>query len=324
MPKQVSIAYQTDKPLSQYAELARRAEELGFDGVSVYNDLYFQPAWLPLLEMARATRRVRLGPAAVNPFTCHPVHLAGNLALLDEASQGRAYLGMARGAWLDTLNLEPERPITALREALTIVRALLRGDRSGFRGDEYSLAPDHGLRWKMPAREIPFLLGSWGRHTLAACRGLVQEVKLGGTASPEVAAQTVAACGEDGPDVVVGAVTVVAEDAEQARALARREVALYLPVVAELDPGLQLEPKALQRLRGGEMPEPAELKVLIPDHVLDRVAFAGTAEQVAQQASRLFAAGVSRVEFGTPHGLSAAQGLELLGRESLSAIRAQV
>ncbi len=324
MPKQVSIAYQTDKPLSQYAELARRAEELGFDGVSVYNDLYFQPAWLPLLEMARATRRVRLGPAAVNPFTCHPVHLAGNLALLDEASQGRAYLGMARGAWLDTLNLEPERPITALREALTIVRVLLRGDRSGFRGEEFSLAPDHGLRWKLPAREIPFLLGSWGRRTLAACRGLVQEVKLGGTASPEVAAQTVAACGEDGPDVVVGAVTVVAEDAERARALARREVALYLPVVADLDPGLQLEPKALQRLRRGEIPEPAELEVLIPGHVLDRVAFAGTAEQVAEQAARLFAAGVSRVEFGTPHGLSAAQGLELLGREALPAIRAQV
>lgn len=324
MPKQVSIAYQTDKPPSQYAELARRAEELGFDGVSVYNDLYFQPAWLPLLEMARATRRVRLGPAAVNPFTCHPVHLAGNLALLDEVSQGRAYLGMARGAWLDTLKLESERPITALREALTIVRALLRGDRSGFRGEEFSLAPDHGLRWKLPAREIPFLLGSWGRRTLAACRGLVQEVKLGGTASPEVAAQTVAACGEDGPDVVVGAVTVVAEDAEQARALARREVALYLPVVAELDPGLQLESKALQRLRDGEIPKPAELKVMIPDHVLDRVAFAGTAEQVARQATRLFAAGVSRVEFGTPHGLSAVQGLEILGRETLPAIRAQI
>lgn len=324
MPKQVSIAYQTDKPLSQYAELARRAEEFGFDGVSVYNDLYFQPAWPPLLEMARATRRVRLGPAAVNPFTCHPVHLAGNLALLDEVSQGRAYLGMARGAWLDTLKLEPERPITALQEALMIVRALLRGDRSGFSGEEFSLAPDHGLRWKLPAREIPFLLGSWGRRTLAACRGLVQEVKLGGTASPEVAAQTVAACGEDGPNVVVGAVTVVAEDAERARALARREVALYLPVVADLDPGLELEPKALKRLRGGEIPEPAELKVLIPDHVLDRVAFAGTAEQVTQQAARLFAAGVSRVEFGTPHGLSAVRGLEILGRETLPAIRSQI
>ena len=39
-----------------------------------------------------------MGPAAVNPFTCHPLTIAGNIALLDEAADGRAYLGLARGA----------------------------------------------------------------------------------------------------------------------------------------------------------------------------------------------------------------------------------
>ncbi len=39
----------------------------------------------------------------MNPFTCHPITLAGHVALLDEASRGRAYLGLARGAWLDFL-----------------------------------------------------------------------------------------------------------------------------------------------------------------------------------------------------------------------------
>ena len=36
----------------------------------------------------------------------------------------------------------------------------------------------------------------------------------------------------------------------------------------------------------------------------------------------LFEAGVSRVEFGTPHGLTAARGIELLGRRVLPAVRA--
>ena len=57
----------------------------------VYNDMLFQPAWPALFEIARHTHRVRIGPAAVNPFTCHPITLAGHIALLDEASGGRAY-----------------------------------------------------------------------------------------------------------------------------------------------------------------------------------------------------------------------------------------
>ena len=109
-PPTISIAFQTDKPLAVYGPLAHAAEAYGFDGVSVYNDLLYQPAWLPLLEIARHTRRVWLGPAAVNPFTCHPLNIAGNIALLDEASQGRAYLGLARGAWLDWLGLALPAP----------------------------------------------------------------------------------------------------------------------------------------------------------------------------------------------------------------------
>ncbi len=61
---QFSVAFQTDKPLSAYGPLAAKVEAYGFDGVSVYNDMLYQPAWLPLLEMAHHTRRVRIGPAA--------------------------------------------------------------------------------------------------------------------------------------------------------------------------------------------------------------------------------------------------------------------
>ena len=93
----VTVAFQTDKPLAAYGLLAATVERYGFDGVTVYNDMLYQPAWLPLLEMARATQRLRVGVAAVNPFTCHPINMAGNIALIDEAAQGRAYLGIARG-----------------------------------------------------------------------------------------------------------------------------------------------------------------------------------------------------------------------------------
>jgi len=61
---------------------------------------------------------------------------------------------------------------------------------------------------------------------------------------------------------------------------------------------------------------------LISDELLDQFAFAGTPDHVAEQTLRLFEAGATRVEFGTPHGLTVQTGIDLLGKQVLSAIRA--
>lgn len=330
-PVNLSVAFQTDKPLADYGRLAARAEELGFDGVSVYNDLLFQPAWLPLLEIAKNTRRVRIGPAAVNPFTCHPVNIAGNIALIDQVSMGRAYLGLARGSWLDSIGLRPERPIEALREAFECVRRLLSGDRRPFPGEIFPLSGREALRWDGIRSDIPFLLGSWGPRTIDACIGHVQEVKLGGTANPEIVAaaarrlaQSAKRVGKaaSGVRLVVGAVTVVDEDEERARRLARREAALYLPVIARLDPSLNLEGDRLSRIEAALARQDREAAAaLIPDRLLRLTALAGAPHQIADQTRELLAAGADRVEFGTPHGLDESEGLRLLGQKTLPALR---
>lgn len=331
MASRASVAFQTDKPLGAYGPLGAMAEAHGFDTVSVYSDLLYQPAWPALFEIARHTRRVRLGPATVNPFTSHPVVLAGNLALLDEASDGRAYLGLSRGAWLDFLGLQPARPVTALREALECVRHLLRRDRAPYRGRVFSLAGGDALRWTVRRAEVPCLLGTWGRRAIHACAGLIEEVKVGGTANPAVvpgmraalrAAATEAGRAAEAIGLVVGAVSVVDRDGAAARALARRRVALYLPVIADLDPTLPLEPERLARIRAAARAYDFERAARdIGDDLLSRLAFAGTPDEVAAQADALYRAGVARVEFGAPHGLEEAAGVRLLGEAVLPALR---
>jgi 5,10-methylenetetrahydromethanopterin reductase len=122
--------------------------------------------------------------------------------------------------------------------------------------------------------------------------------------------------------IVVGAVTVVDEDARLARARARREVALYLDVVGRLDPTVEIPAQVLADLRralsegGGE----AAAKV-VPDEILDRFAFTGAPDVVAEHAIAVLEAGADRVEFGTPHGLSDDRGVELLGTRVLPAVR---
>ena len=64
--------------------------------------------------------------------------------------------------------------------------------------------------------------------------------------------------------------------------------------------------------------------IYISDDLLQRLAFAGTPDQVPGQAVALFEAGVRQVEFGTPHSLTTAQGLRLLGEQVMPALRAYV
>jgi len=327
--RHVTIAFQTDKPLAAYGPLAATVEAHGFDGITVYNDMLYQPAWLPLLEIARATSKLSIGVAAVNPFTCHPVNIAGNIALIDEASNGRAYLGLARGSWLDFIGVEPKRAVTGLREALRCVRHLLRQSKEPLAGDLYPLAGGDALRWSILRAEIPFLLGTWGAATIRACINEINEIKIGGSANPAVIPHfqqiiTEANKADKPHDVgiCIGAVCVVDEDGAAARAHVKREVALYLPVVAKLDPTVDLDPELLARLQeAADQYDFTGAARLISDDLLKRFAFAGTPDEIAAHAATLFDAGATRVEFGTPHGLSAETGLHLLGSRVLPALR---
>ena len=49
----ISIALQTNKTLAEYRALAQTIEAYRCDGITVYNDMLYQPAWLPLFEMAK-------------------------------------------------------------------------------------------------------------------------------------------------------------------------------------------------------------------------------------------------------------------------------
>jgi len=75
--RELGIGLQTDKLPGEYTQLARIAERGGFDVITTFNDLWYQPALPALLEIAQATERVRIGPSCLNPYTVHPVELAG-------------------------------------------------------------------------------------------------------------------------------------------------------------------------------------------------------------------------------------------------------
>ncbi len=323
--RRVSIALQGNKSHAEYAALAGLVESLGFDMLSVYADLGFQPAIGPLIAAATATSRIEIGPAALNPYLLHPVEIANQMAYLDRLSAGRAYAGLVRGAWLDQLGIEDSHPIQRMREAVAVIQHLLSGATEELCGRFFSLPAGTLFHTPLQRPEMPLMIGSWGPKLLQLAGETASEVKLGGSTNPalipEIRRQL--ALGEEragrpigSTQIAVGAVTIVDEDGAAARARVRGEAALYIPVIGPLDPTVTLDPEMLDRMAAlvaaGQV---ADAGNLVPDDLLDRFSFAGSPSQIAAQAEHLFAAGADRIEFGTPHGFTDERGIRLLGEQ---------
>lgn len=333
MPE-ISIAFQTDKRASAYIELAQLVDQYDFDAVSVYCDAPFHPSYAPLLLMAPHIKKSRLGAAAISPFRMHPIDIASQAALLADVAQGGVYIGVARGAWLAAHGIqETKKPLTAIRESIDIVRYLLNSEAGGYTGEIYQLAPHVTAPYPLPEKPIPIMIGTWGKKLCAIAGEIADEVKVGGSANPDVVPVIAdyIAVGEDksgrergSVGVVIGAVTVVSEDRDTARQEARRQVALYIPVVVGLDPTVSVEPELLNRIQEHvEMQNLDAAAALINDDLLDRFAFAGTPDDLIAQSHKLFEAGTHRIEFGTPHGLPSAEGIRLLGEIVVPELRRQ-
>ena len=251
--------------------------------------------------MAQVTERIRLGPAALNPFTLHPYEIAGQIATLDAVSRGRAFLGLAKGAWLERLGIEEERPLAALREAVAIVKALLAGDPGGIAGERFTLVPGTTLAYPRVRDAVPLMIGTWGPVTARWAGTVANELKLGGSANPDLVPVARSWLGNPDVRIVVGSVSVVDEDGAWARERARAAVEPYLGVVAHLDPTLGLRP-------GDTAP-------------LERFCIAGTPEEVAGRIVELWDAGADRVELGTPQGRTVFGGVDLVCTRVLPLLR---
>ena len=132
-----------NRPVSEVAELARYAEELGITGVWIADSqTVFRDAYVAMTLAASRTTRVLLGPAVSNIMTRHPSVLAGAMATLAEMTEGRVVLGLGvGGSATSTVGLKRSR-LADLEEAILAIRAMLAGQISRYRGHELKMSWD--------------------------------------------------------------------------------------------------------------------------------------------------------------------------------------
>lgn len=77
--------------------LAQLVEDAGFARLGISDVVYWPDSFMVQALCAQATNRIAVGAMVTNPYTRHPVVLAGALATLDDLAGGRAFCGAGCG-----------------------------------------------------------------------------------------------------------------------------------------------------------------------------------------------------------------------------------
>jgi 5,10-methylenetetrahydromethanopterin reductase len=151
-----------DAPIAQMVERVKLAESSNFDKVWLADERFYREVYACLAVFAANTRRVELGPCVTDPFARHPALTAMAIATLDEISGGRAVLGIGAGiSGFAELGIERKKPPRAMREAIEVIRSLLRGEEVDFHGEVIHFNKGH-LSFKPGRAEIPIYVASNG------------------------------------------------------------------------------------------------------------------------------------------------------------------
>lgn len=158
-----------------FAEVARRVEEAGWDGLFVWDHVVerkqlrreIADPWILLTAAALATRRIRLGTAITPVARRRPAKLAREVTTLDRLTGGRMVLGAGLGAPLadeyatfgDTT--DPRVLAERLDEGLHALTLLWSGEPVTYRGNQITIDDVVFLPTPVQRPRVPIWVGGF-------------------------------------------------------------------------------------------------------------------------------------------------------------------
>ncbi len=286
--------------------LARLAEALGYNAFWYPDEKFFRDVYVGLALVASHTSRIQVGPCVTDPYARHPLLTAAAIGSLAEIAPGRTVLGLgAGGRGFAAMGIERRKPAVALREAMHVIRAALRGETFSYEGQVIQ-ARQARLDFT-PAAEIPIIIGGGhGPRVLQVAGELADGVMIHSYASRPGLQQAISlvqqgmerASGDRRSVELISRVDFcVADDGAAARRTVKPRVLAALrasyPELAYLQsyPELRLPERLREVIELTRVNEEAKrhynlaehVDDLVPDEFVTHLAVAGTPESVSEQ-----------------------------------------
>lgn len=152
----------TSSTLDDIIDVAKNAETAGLDNVWLANIFSFD-AISTLAIIGRETQRIGLGTAVTPTYPRHPTAIAQQALTTAAASNNRFTLGIGLSHQVvieSMLGMSYDKPAKHMREYLSVLMPLVRGEQANFQGDEYRVA---GVDLNIPGADtMPVVIAALG------------------------------------------------------------------------------------------------------------------------------------------------------------------
>jgi len=307
----LAIYLQDAHPIRQGMDIARYAEQRGFEAVWQAESRLVREATVPMAAFLSCTDTIKVGSGVVNNWTRNPALLASTFSTLDDLAPGRVILGI--GAWWDPLaakvGITRSRPLTAMRETIEAVRALLADETVTYHGEFVHLDGvelDYVHQPRRP-KDVPIYLGATGMKMMELTGELADGAVLNYLVSPAYNAQAMrhleigaTRAGRGVDDLDRPQLVVCSLDDDRARALdnARLLVTQYLGQQPHIMKASGVPESLLDEI-GQVLTWPAThdqvvaASKLVPDDVVQMITASGTADECRAKVDEYVAAGAT-------------------------------
>lgn len=304
-------------PPAELIEIVEEIESLGYDDFWYANEKFYRDSWIGLTIAALHSRKLRLGTFVADPYSQHPALIAVAIGSLAEIAPGRTVLIMgAGGAGSRPLGFGRRRPVVALREAVALIRQLLKGEYVDFHGEIVQFSG--GRLAFTPPPNIPIFIASRGDLVLRAAGEVADGVMIATYARPSGLQQ--------GLERVKLGAERVGRGLTELELLTRIDVCIHeerqvaldavRPMVARMM-GSSYPDKSFLNRMGLDIPPELEAVLakkdydlntrsaqLVPDEIVDAYTWAGTSEDVAKRVAEVIRIGdIGSITF-LPHAVS--------------------
>jgi len=212
--------------LDDLINFAKQAEAAGLDDLWMANIFSFD-AIATLGLIGREVPRIGLGTAVTPTYPRHPTAMAQQALTTAAAAGGRFRLGIGLSHRLvieDMFGFSYEKPAKHMREYLSVLMPLVRGESADFDGEQYHV---HNVKMDIPGSEgMPVLVAALGPVMLKIARELADGTITWMVGEKTLAGHIAPAIGAD-KTIVAGVPMVLTTNVDDAKAKIDKQLAIY-------------------------------------------------------------------------------------------------
>lgn len=175
------------EPPSETIKIIKLTEKLGYDFIWVPDEKFFRDVYSTLTLCALNTQNMKMGTCVTDPYIRPPIVTAAAIATIAEMSKGKTVLGIGAGGQhqLRSINRAGRKPVQAIREAVEVIRLLLKKPQSAvvYQGETFQL--EHAKLDFECNYSIPIYIAGRGPKTLEMAGEVGDGAIIGGLSSPD-------------------------------------------------------------------------------------------------------------------------------------------